>query len=124
MNVTSTREQFGIVQIGIVLMTLITAIIHIGINLTIGGFLFILNGLGYLALLTAIFLPQSFVRRFLPANLAANFRPVMRYVFIGYTLLTIILWVVMPGTRSPLAYADKAAEVLLVVLLWLDRGRN
>jgi hypothetical protein len=123
MSLTRTQTNFGIVQIGIVLLTLVTAFVHIWINLDMGGFIFILNGLGYLALLVALFIPQSLVDRFLPANLASRYRKVVRTVFIAYTLLTILLWVAM-GTRSTLAYVDKAAEILLVILLWLDRARS
>ena len=113
MQAQQTSAHLGVVQIGIIAMTLITAFIHFYINATLGGFLFILNGLGYLALLAALFLPLPFVR---------DHRPLVRWLFIGYTLLTIILWVVM-GSRTSLAYVDKAAEVILVILLWLDRAR-
>ncbi len=123
MQSTRTGTKFGPVQAGIVLMTLITVLIHWWINFTIGGYLFILNGLGYLVLMAALFIPKSSVRRFLPARPVDRFRPFMRYVMIGYTLLTIVLWAAI-GTRSTLAYVDKIAEVLLVVLLWLDRSRN
>lgn len=117
--------RFGPVQIGIVVAAVITALIHFYINIYVTGegFLFILNGLGYLALTVVLFLPQSTANRFLPGNISRSYRSIVRYIFIGYTLLTILLWVII-GTRSTLAYVDKIVEVVLVVLLWLDRSRE
>lgn len=123
MNTNRTANRFGPVQIGIVITTLVTALIHFYIASMLGGYLFILNGLGYLALMVALLLPQSLIERVLPANLARSFRAFVRYAFIGYTLLTILLWVVM-GSRNALAYVDKLAEVVLVVLLWMDRSHS
>lgn len=123
MNTNRTATRFGPVQIGIVIATIVTAFIHFYIASMLGGYLFILNGLGYLALMVALLLPQSLVNRILPANLARSFRSFVRYAFIGYTLLTIVLWVFM-GSRNALAYTDKLAEIVLVVLLWLDRSRS
>ena len=123
MQSTRASTNFGLVQAGIVLTTLITVFIHWWINLSIGGYLFILNGLGYLVLLAALFIPKSTLRRFLPVKQAERFRPFMRYVMIAYTMLTILLWAAI-GTRSTRAYVDKLAEALLVVLLWFDRSRN
>jgi len=79
-----------------------------------GDLLFTLNGLGYLGLLAAIFLPIPILVRF---------RPVLRILMILYTLLTLILWVAI-GERTLIAYVDKLAEAALVVLLWLDRSRR
>jgi hypothetical protein len=45
----------------------------------------------------------------------------------GYTLLTIVLWVIMgdkqfvAGTSSATGYYAKAAEVILLAFLWADR---
>lgn len=91
----------------IVVLTLFTAIVHL-VLLNLGGLqpLFILNGLGYLALLAAIVwdVPKGQAR-------------LVHYTFIAYTLITIAAWAVM-GTRDVLAYVTKLAEVVLVVLLW------
>jgi len=118
-----SRRVFGPVQIGIVAAALITAFIHIYINVTTSGYLFFLNGLGYIGLVIALFIPQALVNRLLPASLAQPYRKLVRYILIGYTLLTILLWVMM-GMREMLAYVDKLAEVVLVVLLWIDRQRS
>ena len=69
---------------------------------------FYLNGAGYIALLIALYLPQL-----------ARWQRLARGGLIGYTLLTIVLWVLI-GEHNPLAYADKLIEVLLVVALVLE----
>lgn len=69
---------------------------------------FYLNGAGYIALLIALYLPQL-----------ARWQRLARSGLIGYTLLTIVLWVLI-GEHNPLAYADKLIEVLLVVALVLE----
>jgi hypothetical protein len=110
----------GMLQIGIILLTLATALIHL-VVLNIGMYnhdgsidlLFTLNGLGYLAFLAAYFLPVP---------LAQKYHSLVRWGFIAYTLVTILAWVFM-GERSPLGYADKLIEVVLIVLLFAD-GRQ
>ncbi len=97
---------------GIVLLTLATAIIHLQLAFPDPGF--ILNGLGYLALLAALYLPVPRL---------AHRRNVVRWVLIGYTALTILLWVVL-GARTPIGYVDKAIEVALIALLLLEAARS
>lgn len=101
----------------IILLTLATAFIHLAIyfsdppNYT----LFLLNGLGYLGLLGLLYLPLP-----LPAALRRLVRP----VFIGYTLLTIVMYVVMSARFGnwtvPLGPIDKVVEIALVFLLWQE----
>jgi len=99
----------------IILAALATAILHITLWPDI---VFTLNGLGYLGLLGAYFLPIAFFQE--RHNL-------VWWALVGYTLLTIVLWVVMgdkqfvPGTSSATGYYAKAAELVLLVSLWLDR---
>jgi len=101
--------------IAIIILTLITAVIH----LSLGGSMFILNGLGYLALLAAYLLPQPFF---------AKRHGLIRWLFIAYTLLTIILYFVfhIDGSwqQDGLGLATKLAEVILVLLLFLDGQRK
>jgi hypothetical protein len=116
MQAQQIRTRIGAVQVGIIALTLITALIHLYLNVLMGQFsvMFTLNGLGYLALLAAIFLPVPFfVQR----------RALFRMLLIGYTLFTILSWAMM-GSRIVIAYVDKLAEVALVILLWLDRSRG
>jgi len=103
-----TKTQFGLLQIGILVLTVATAIIHL--TLVFPSPMFILNGLGYLVLLAALFLPIPQL---------AGYHRLVRWVLLGYTLLTVVLWVVM-GSRIPIAYVAKVIEVVLILLLWLD----
>jgi hypothetical protein len=104
--------QLGFVQIGIVLLAVATAVVHL--TLLFPDVMFILNGLGYLGLTGALFLPLPFFK---------DHRPLVRYGLMGFTLLTIVLWGVM-GQRSLLGYSDKVLEIALIVLLWIDRKKN
>ena len=108
------RAQLDPLQVGIILLTLITAVIHL--SLVFPSILFILNGLGYLALLGALFLPIPQL---------TGYRALVRWALVGYAALTIVLWILM-GSRIPIAYVAKVDEVILIVLLWLDsrQGRS
>jgi hypothetical protein len=100
---------------GIILFTLATAVLHI---ILFPDIMFTLNGLGYLALLAAYFLPIPFLQQ--RHNL-------VWWALVGYTTLTIILWVIMgdknfvAGTSSATGYYAKAAELLLLAFLFADR---
>jgi hypothetical protein len=102
-------SQFSAVQVAIVLLAAATAIIHL--QLSFPDPVFILNGLGYLGLTAALFLPLPFFK---------DHRPLVRYALIGFTLVTILAWVFI-GMRSPVGYIDKLVEIVLVVLLWVSR---
>jgi hypothetical protein len=99
------------IRVGVVLLTLIAAAVHL--SLLFPDPAFILNGLGYLALLAALYLP---ITRLVP------YRGVVRWALIGYATLTILLWVAI-GERSLLGYFTTADEVALVVLLLLEDRR-
>jgi len=107
----NNKITIGPLQWGIILLTIATAGIHI--SLLFPDVLFILNGLGYLTLLAALYLPIPVL---------ATYRPWVRWALMGFTALTIILWVIM-GARGPLAYIDKAIEVVLIVLLFIESRR-
>jgi Na+/alanine symporter len=106
-----TQTILGTVQIGILLLALATAVIHIALAIPANLTMFYLNGIGYIVLALALFLPQL-----------KNYRSLIRWVLIAFTLATIIGWVAV-GERNTIAYIDKIIEVALLVLLWLDRGR-
>ena len=74
---------------------------------------FILNAIGYLALLAALYLP---VPRLVP------YRRAERWALIGYATLTILAWVAI-GERTLLGYSTTAGEVALVVLLLIEGRR-
>jgi len=106
--------KLGPLQIGIVLLTLVTAAIHF--TLLFPDVMFILNALGYLTLLAAYFLPIPW---------AVNHHNLVRWVFIGFTLVTILAWVAIGDKSWPggaLGYITKLDELILVVLLFMDRA--
>jgi hypothetical protein len=111
---TSTAPQSAAdiaIRIGVVVLTLITAIVHL--SLLFPDPVFILNGLGYLTLLAALYLPIS---RLVPH------RRLVRWTLIGYAMLTILAWVVI-GERTMLGYSTTADEVALIVLLLIEGRR-
>ena len=105
--------RFGPMQWAIIGLTVATAFIHI--SLAFPDTLFILNGLGYLALLGALYLPLAGLR---------PYRDLARWALIAYTALTVALWVFLPGARGPLAYLTKVIELALIALLWLEGERS
>lgn len=96
------------VRVGVILLTLATALIHLQLNFP--DPVFILNGLGYLTLLAALYLPVPRL---------ARYRNAARWTLAGYTALTIILWALI-GERTPIGYADKVIEIALISLLLLE----
>jgi hypothetical protein len=107
----SSRTSAGVVLgVGIFLLALATAVIHLYLGLSFGNTLFVLNGLGYLGLLAALQLPIPQLVRF---------RPIVRWVLVGYTTLTIVLYFVM-APLTVIGLVDKAIEVALIVLLLAD----
>jgi hypothetical protein len=117
----SSRTSVGLsLGIGIFLLTLATAGIHLYLALTaftymglnFGVMLFILNGLGYLGLLAALQLPIPQLERF---------RSAARWTLVAFAALTIVLFFLMaPKPYTIVGYIDKAIEVALIVLLLAD----
>lgn len=116
---------------GIIITALITAVLHLAAAFDIKLFdhgpdpLFILNGIGYLGLLGAYFLPIGFFQQ--KHNL-------VRQGFILYAVITIIAWLVIwvgfyviRDGHSFLDYdsaygiPSKIAEVALILLLRSDK---
>lgn len=114
--------RVGPLQWAIILLALATALIHIYIAFFVmpstPDAIFLLNGLGYLGLTAALYLPLGFL---------ARWRSLVRWVLVGYTALTVLLWVFMvllPGTTTATGWIAKAIEVTLIVLLFLDGQRD
>lgn len=111
MNLTGKR-------IGIIIAALATAILHITLFPDI---MFTLNGLGYIGLLGAYLLPIAFFQQR---------HEMVWWAFVGYTLLTFVLWVIMgdktfmAGTSSATGYYAKAAEIILLIFLWSDKPKS
>jgi hypothetical protein len=103
---------------GIIVFCLATAFLHLSLLPEMGLDPIALNGFGYLALLGAYFLPISFFQQR---------HKLVWWALVGYTVLTIILWVILgekqfvPGTSSAIGYYAKAAEVILLAFLWADK---
>jgi hypothetical protein len=95
-----------LVRAAIVGLTLATGWIH----LTLGGVLFTLNGLGYVAAAAALLAPIA---------LAVRCRWLIRLGLIGYAASTIAGWLLM-GPRYEVAYVAKAIEVVLIALLLVE----
>jgi hypothetical protein len=123
--------QFTAKNVGIILTTLATSLLHLGAAFDRVLFpegadpLFILNSLGYLGLLGAYFLPIPFFQQK---------RKLLRWAFIGFAILTIVLWfyiwviqyVIIQGVPffsrdSWYGVPAKISEVILVALLWSDK---
>ena len=101
--------KFGTTQIVILILTMITAVVH----LFLPGTLFTLNGLGYLGLIALYFVDFSFI----PVP-----RSWVRWVLVGYTALTVVLYVIMQIQSngefvSPLGIFTKLVELVLIILL-------
>lgn len=106
-------------QYGILLAGLATAILHLELFSKMGPDPIVLNGLGYLALLGAYFLPIPMLQQR---------HKLVWWVLVGYTILTIVLWIIMgdktfvAGTSSAIGYYAKAAEIFLLGFLWADKS--
>ena len=103
---------------GILLAGLATAILHLELFGKLGPDPIVLNGIGYLGLLGAYFLPIDFFQQR---------HKLVWWVLVGYTILTIILWVIMgekdffASPSSAIGYYAKAAELVLLGFLWADK---
>ncbi len=124
MKLTSNR-------IGIVVTSLITAVLHAAAASDTVLFpagpdpLFALNALGYVGLLGAYFLPFPFFQ---------NRHKLVRWTLFGYAILSILAWifiwviqyVIIRGTPffsrdSVYGVPAKIAELLLLFFLWSDK---
>jgi hypothetical protein len=112
MSMPETRSAADTaIRVGVVLLTSIAAAVHL--SLLFPDVAFILNGLGYLALLAALYLP---IPRLAPH------RRLVRWMLIGYATLTILAWVAI-GERTLLGYSTTAGEVALIALLLIEGRR-
>jgi hypothetical protein len=107
----TTRTRIGLMQVVIILLALTAAGIHL--QLLFPDVIFILNGLGYLGLTAAYFLP-------LPIPLIRDNKRLLRFALMAFAAVTLILWLVI-GERTPLGFFTAGVEVLLIVLLFFQR---
>jgi hypothetical protein len=94
---------------------LVTAGIHLYLGIKFADVLFLLNAIGYVGL-TGLFL--------IPLEITQRFHEVLRWVLIFFAGLTIILWAIINGTIDAVGVTAKTAEVLIIVLLLVDRNRS
>jgi hypothetical protein len=121
-RMSKSSVQFGTAQVGIIVLTIATALIHIYLAFQFPERpdpIFFLNGVGYWGLVTLLYLPLAQLDRY---------RSQIRWALMAYTALTLILWVLIgqgsPLTNTPpnlVAYIDKLIEVALLVLLWSEQ---
>jgi hypothetical protein len=107
------KNKLTPIQIGIIVLGLATAAIHM--SLLFPDPLFIMNSLGYLTLLGLYFLP---------IGLFQKYHRLVRWGFIAFTLVTILGWVLIGDKGMMLGWITKAIEVGLIVLLFLDGRRE
>ena len=108
---------------GIIIFTLATALLHLSLFFELQNKLdpVFLNGFGYLGLLGAYFLPIPFFQQR---------HKMVWWALAGYTLLTLVLWIFLGdkhfvfGTYSATGYYAKAAEILNLIFLWLDKPKS
>ena len=108
-NAAATRLVGRVLTLTLIMLTLTTAYVH----LTLGGTIFLLNGIGYLVLaagLVASTLPTGFVQRL---------RWLPRIGVAGFALVTIGAYVVI-GPYFTLGLATKAIEVAIIGLVGAD----
>jgi hypothetical protein len=134
MNQVHERKRPDILRRGIIVLTVFTAVYHLYLSISLFGLLstgatpkgatpegvwvfailFLLNCIGYLVLVYALYRPRF-----------QRFHRFTRWLLIGYTALTILLWYLMASSVASLPdYSDKAAEALLIVLLLIEGWRT
>ena len=113
---SQTISRIGPLQVGIIVLDVATAFNHLSLALARGlpvsliPMLWLLNCIGYLFLLACLYMPQLF-----------QIQRIVRWVLIGYTALTIVLWAVITHADPfLLGYIDKVIEVALIVLLLVE----
>lgn len=98
---------------------LVTGIIHLALGADFlanaGDIMFLLNGIGFIGLTALYLLPIAIVR---------PYHETVRWVLLGYSLLTIVLWVVMNGKLEAGGIAAKLAELLIIAVLLIDRPKK
>ena len=112
---TAQQTRMSGRQVGIVILTVATAIIHLTLVHSLMDIAFILNGLGYLALLAALYLPIPFFE---------GRHSLVRFALMGFAALTIIAWIAIGDKTWWLGYVAKAIEIVLIILLWLENQRS
>lgn len=120
--------QFSSKDYAVIGLTALTGIIHlfIGIVTTISEFsllnlLILLNGIGYLAFIVAIYFPG------LLGGLTVDWEFILKDLLIAFTIVTIVAYFATwgsDGLSNPVGMATKVIELILVLLLLVNRGNE
>lgn len=111
----SIRTQIGALQVAIAVCLLATAFVQLYVAMQPDEdfrWWFLLNGLGYLGLLTVFFLPC-----FAPRHHTVSL------LLMGYALFTIMLWFVLGQPEEIVGYITSAIELALAVLAFYEGWR-
>ncbi|HLZ61487.1 MAG TPA: hypothetical protein VKR06_31445 [Ktedonosporobacter sp.] len=127
-------SQLRFLPIGIIVLAVLTAVVHLVLALgtfwvlshgpapagsSPGGLLtmatlFLLNFVGYLVLVVALYMPWL-----------QRSQRLIRWLLIGYTVLTIVLWYFIEASHADMFdYTDKLIEVGLIALLLIEGWQN
>ena len=114
MERAETRPMLGGLQSGIIVLALAAAVAHFYEAAVAPAIrvLFTLNGLGWLILLAAHYLP-----------VLADHHRLTRWALLGYAALNVaayFAWNFMRGEWTPLGWITVTLEAVLVGLLWLE----
>jgi hypothetical protein len=108
-NTAATRLVGRVLTLTLIILTLATAYVH----LSLGGTIFMLNGIAYLVLAAGL------VASTLPIALVRRLRWLPRIGVAGFALVTIGAYIVI-GPYSLLGLATKAIEVAIIGLVGAD----
>ncbi len=120
MTQAQVRPHIGPVQIGVIVLALATAFIHLYFVFFDEAMtqrfviLFILNFLGYVVLVSALYAPVSAL---------ARLRPLVRLLLIGQAAASIAAYYYV-GVFSTLGSITKGIEGLLILLLLIEAVSN
>jgi hypothetical protein len=125
-SIAENRPRIGPVQVGVILMALVTAGIHLYYDLyvedpaTPGFWLFLGNVIGFVVLPAALYSPIPLVRRF---------RRAVRTVLIAQATASVISFLyvyllILQTSFDRVGLVAKAAEILVIVLLTVDAATN
>lgn len=113
LHMAERAQQFSLTTIVlrsvVVGLTLVSATIHA----QLGGLLFLANAIGYTTLALAMVAPGPI----------GQVRWLVRVGLIGFAAATIGGWLLF-GARFPLAYVDKAVEVVLIAVVAVELWRS
>ena len=112
-----SKKSFSLLQLALIGLGSMTSFLHLGIGLR-GKGLLLLNGLGYIGLIYAFFLPISFL---------VNWRNWVVWLLLGYTAVTFVGYFATHSVSmfSWMAILTKVIEFslmgLLLVKIWQSR---